>query len=288
MQSFNLDQKTRMTTIALFGAGGKAGYRLTENLMKSDYRVLYLEVSRQAIAALARLGLKTTPQGEALQETDVVILAVPDCLIGKVAAEIVPKMTSGSMLICLDACAACAGVLPKRKDISYFIVHPCHPPFLNEETDPEARKDLFGGRKAEQHIICGLLRGSEEDYAKGVGISRCMYAPVMKAHRLTIEQMALLEPALAETLSATCMVTIQEGMQEVIRRGVPKEAAFDFIMGHMNIAIGIAFGLIDDQFSDGCKLTIERGKRIVFKPDWKKIFEKENVMAEMIAITSGE
>jgi len=110
----------------------------------------------------------------------------------------------------------------------------------------------------------------------------------MKAHRLTIEQMALLEPALAETLSATCMVYIQEGMQEVIRKGVPKEAAFDFIMGHMNIAIGIACGLIDDQFSDGCKLTIERGKKIIFKPDWKKIFEKENVMAEVVAITSGE
>lgn len=33
-----------MTTIALFGAGGKAGYRLTENLMNSNYHMLYLEV----------------------------------------------------------------------------------------------------------------------------------------------------------------------------------------------------------------------------------------------------
>ncbi|MGD1097113.1 MAG: phosphogluconate dehydrogenase C-terminal domain-containing protein [Bryobacteraceae bacterium] len=277
-----------MTTVALFGAGGKAGYRLTENLMKSDYHMLYLEVSKQGIEALAKLGLKTTPQREALHEADVVILAVPDRLINRIAAEIVPQMKSGAMVICLDACAACAGKLPKRKDICYFIVHPCHPPFLNEETDPEARKDLFGGRKAKQHIICGLLQGKEEDYARGVGISRYMYAPVMKTHRLTIEQMALLEPALSETLSATCMVNIQEGMQEVIRRGVPKEAAFDFIMGHMNIAIGIAFGLIDDQFSDGCKLTIERGKRVVFRPEWRNIFEKENVMAEVVAISSGE
>ena len=277
-----------MTTIALFGAGGKAGYRLTENLMKSDYHMLYLEVSKPGIGALTKLGLKTTPQTEALHQADVFILAVPDRLIDKIAAEIVPQMKSGSMVICLDVCAACAGKLPQRKDISYFIVHPCHPPFLNQETDPEARKDLFGGRKAKQNIICGLLQGGETDYARGVDISRRMYAPVMKAHRLTIEQMALLEPALAETLSATCMVYIQEGMQEVIRKGVPQEAAFDFIMGHMNIAIGIAFGLIDDQFSDGCKLTIERGKKIIFKPDWKKIFEKENVMAEVVAITSGE
>ncbi len=277
-----------MTTIALFGAGGKAGYRLSENLRKSDYQMLYLEVSKPGIEALAKLGLETTQQKEAIQKADVAILAVPDRMINKIAAEIVPQMKSGSMVVCLDVCAACAGKLPQRKDISYFIVHPCHPPFLNEETDPEARRDLFGGRKAKQHIICGLLQGSEEDYARGVEISRCMYAPVMKAHLLTVEQMALLEPALAETFSATCMVNIYEGMQEVIKKGVPEEAAFDFIMGHMNIAIGIAFGLIDDQFSDGCKLTINRGKKIIFKPDWKKIFEEENVMAEVVAITSGE
>jgi len=277
-----------MTTIALFGAGGKAGYRLTENLMKSDYHMLYLEVSKEGIEALDKLGLEITSQEEALREADVAILAVPDKLIAEIAAKIVPQMKGGSLVICLDVCAAYAGKLPQRADVSTFIVHPCHPPFLNDETDPEARKDLFGGRKAKQNIICALLQGREEDYARGVEISLCMYAPVMKAHRVTIEQMALLEPALAETLSATCMVYIQEGMQEVIQKGVPKEVAFDFIMGHMNIAIGIAFGLFDADFSDGCKLTIERGKRTIFKPDWKKIFEKENVMAEVVAITSGE
>ena len=277
-----------MTTIALFGAGGKAGYRLTENLMKSTYHMLYLEVSEEGIKALGKLGLKTTPQMEALREADVAILAVPDKAIADIADEIVPQMKSNSLVICLDVCAAYAGKLPHREDVSVFVVHPCHPPFQNDETDPEARQDLFGGRKARQNIICGLLYGKEEDFAKGVEISVCMYAPVMKAHRVTIEQMALLEPALAETLSATCMVYIHEGMQEIVQKGVPEEVAFDFIMGHMNIAIGIAFGIFDADFSDGCKLTIERGKKTIFRPDWKKIFEKENVMAEVTAITSGE
>ncbi len=277
-----------MTTIALFGAGGKAGYRLTENLMKSDYHMLYIEVSQEGIEALAKLGLQTTSQEEALRAADVAILAVPDRLIDIVATEIVPQMKKGSMVICLDVCAAYAGKLPQFEGISFFIVHPCHPPFLNMETDPEARQDLFGGRKAKQHIICSLLHGTKDDYVKGEAISRCMYAPVMKAHHVTIEQMALLEPALAETLSATCIVNIQEGMQEVIRKGVPQEVAFDFLMGHINIALGIAFGLIDADFSDGCKLTIARGKKIVFQPDWKKIFEKENIMAEVVAITTSE
>ena len=32
-------------TIALFGAGGKMGVRLSKNLMKSDYRVRHVETS---------------------------------------------------------------------------------------------------------------------------------------------------------------------------------------------------------------------------------------------------
>lgn len=276
-----------MTTIALFGAGGKAGYRLTENLIKSDYHILYIEVSQKGIDALEKIGLQTTSQEEAVRVADVAILAVPDSSIGQVVSEIAPRLKKGSLVICLDVCAAYAGQLPQIEGISYFIVHPCHPPFLNMETDPEARLDLFGGHKAKQHIICALLHGTEDDYAKGEAISRCIYAPVMKAHRVTIEAMGLLEPALAETLSAACIVNIQEGMQEVIRKGVPQEVAFDFLMGHINIAIGIAFGLIDADFSDGCKLTIDRSKKMIFQPDWKMIFEKEKVMAEVVAITTG-
>jgi D-apionate oxidoisomerase len=277
-----------MTTIALFGAGGKAGYRLTENLMKSDYNMKYLEISKEGIDALKKLGLKTTTQKEALRVADVVILAVPDLVIHKVAAEITQDMKKGAMIMCLDVCAAHAGKLPKRKDISYFIVHPCHPPFLNDEKDMEARRDLFGGRKAKQHLVCALFKGNEADYKKGAAISRIMYAPVMKAHRITVEQMALLEPALAETLATSCIVNIREGMSEIVRRGVPEEVAFDFMMGHLNIGIGIAFGLIDAEFSDGCKLTVDRGQKIIFKPNWIKIFKKKNVLAEVKAIVSGK
>jgi hypothetical protein len=277
-----------MTTIALFGAGGKAGFRLAENLMKSTYDMLYVEVSPIGIDALRQIGLQVTSQKKALSLADVVILAVPDALIGKVATEIAPKLKKGGMVMCLDVCAAYANQLPQVDGIAYFIVHPCHPPFMNDEADAEARRDLFGGYKARQHIVCALLNGTEADYAEGEAISRCMYAPVMKAHRVTLEQMSLLEPALAETLSATCIVTIEEGMQEIIRRGVPQEIAFDFLMGHINIALGIAFGLIDAEFSDGCKLTIERSKKFLFNPDWKEIFTKEKVMEEVIAITTNE
>ena len=40
------------------------------------------------------------------------------------------------------------------------------------------------------------MQGPEEDYARGEAIARAMYAPVMRSHRVTVEQMAILEPAL--------------------------------------------------------------------------------------------
>lgn len=71
---------------------------------------------------------------------------------------------------------------------------------------------------------------------------RQMFAPVMKAHRVTVEQMAILEPVLSEKVVATCMVVIKEAIDEAVRRGIPAEAARDFILGHINIDIGILFG----------------------------------------------
>ncbi len=54
------------TTIALFGAGGKMGCRLTDNLKDSGYRMRYVEISDDGIENLRARGLSTTPQDEAL------------------------------------------------------------------------------------------------------------------------------------------------------------------------------------------------------------------------------
>ena len=273
------------TTIALLGAGGKMGCRITDNLKDSDYRILYVEISDAGIERLARRGISTTPQDEALQDAEVAILALPDSLIGKLAPGIVPCLRSGAMIICLDPAAPHAGVLPRRDDISYFVTHPCHPPVVNDEVDPEARRDFFGAVKAKQNIVCALIEGPESDYAKGEAICRRMFAPVMKAHRVTVEQMAILEPALSETVVATCMMVMVEAIEEAVRRGVPAEAARDFVLGHINVDIGIMFGFADAQLSDGAKKAVERGKRQIFQPGWRKVFEPENVLAEVKAIT---
>jgi hypothetical protein len=277
-----------MQTVALFGAGGKMGMRLTRNLAKNPaYQMLYVEVSDTGNESLSEFGLAPTPQSDALQSADIVILALPDRIIGKIAHEIVPIIRAGVMVMTLDPAAPYAGDLPDRGDISYFVTHPCHPSVFNYDATPDERRDFFGGVKAPQAIVCALMQGPEEDYARGEALASAMYAPVTCSHRVTVEQMAILEPAMAETVAACCITIIREAMDEAIKRGVPEEAARDFLYGHVNIPLAIVFGEIGSPFSDGAKLIIEHGKRYLFKPDWKRVFEPEEVRAQVTAIVRG-
>jgi hypothetical protein len=276
-----------MISVALFGAAGKVGTRIADKLRDDpEYRLLYVESGEVGLARLRERGLQPTPREEALREAEMVVLAVPDVLIGKVAAEVVPALKSGTLVVCLDPAAPHGGELPERKDIAYFVVHPCHPPIVNDETDPEARMDFWGG-KAKQNIVCALMQGTESHYLKGERFSRKAFAPVMNAYRISVEQMAILEPALAETVVLTCQVVISEAIEEAVRRGVPAQVARDFILGHMNVNLGVLFQFIDAQFSEGAKLAVARAKQNVFQPDWKKVFEPENVMQEVKAIIQG-
>lgn len=277
-----------MFTIALFGAAGKMGSRISKRLRESgEYPVLYVEAGEVGQARLLERGDTPADPELAARQADVLILAIPDKLIGKAAHGIVPLMKPGAMLVLLDPAAPHGGELPEREDISIFVCHPCHPPIVNDETDPEARLDFFGAVKAKQHVVAALMQGPEADYARGEAVVRAIFAPVMNVYRVTVEQMAILEPALSETVVLTCMVIITEAIEEAVKRGVPAEAARQFILGHMNVNTGILFKYIDAELSDGAKLAVARARERIFQPDWKSVFEPENVLAEVKAITQG-
>jgi hypothetical protein len=275
-----------MTSIALFGAGGKMGCRLAKNLKGSRYDVRHVEVSDTGKARLQNeLGISTVDVDAALSGVDVVILAVPDTAIGKVAASINDRLKPGMMVVALDAAAPFAGHFPDRPDLTYFVTHPCHPPIFNDETDMAAKKDHFGGIHAKQHIVSALMQGPEEAYAVGEEIAKTIWAPVMRSHRVTVEQMALLEPGLSETVCASLLVVMREAMDECVRRGVPKEAARDFLLGHMNVLGAVIFEEVQGVFSDACNKAIEFGKPVLMKDDWKRVFEPEEIAASIQRIT---
>jgi D-apionate oxidoisomerase len=275
-----------VTAIALFGAGGKMGYRLASNLKGSRFSVRHVEVSDVGKGRLkSGLGIDTIPADTALEGAEVVILAVPDTRIGKVAAGISTKLRARTMVVALDAAAPFAGHLPVRPDLTYFVTHPCHPPIFNDETDMAAKHDHFGGVSAKQHIVSALMQGPDSAYALGEEIAKVIWAPVMRSHRVTVEQMALLEPGLSETVCATLLVVMREAMDDVVARGVPKEAARDFLLGHMNVLGAVIFGEVEGVFSDACNKAIEFGKPNLMRPDWKKVFEPGEIADSIRRIT---
>jgi D-apionate oxidoisomerase len=275
-----------MLKTALIGAGGKMGLRLTQNLRDSEYIMSYHEVNPAGINRLEEKGVRVSDPGLCIPESDVVILAVPDVALEKVTAEIIPVMKKGALVVTLDPAAALAGKLYDRKEISYFITHPCHPSIFNWESDPEKMKDHFGGVMAKQSIVCSLLKGEEDDYIKGEKLACTFYAPVWRAHRISVEQMGLLEPALVETLASTCIYVIREGLNEVIKRGVPAEAARDFLLGHLRIQMAVLFNELPGAvFSDAANKALQRGLKEFISEDWRKVFEPENVKDQIIAIT---
>ncbi|HEX4765266.1 MAG TPA: phosphogluconate dehydrogenase C-terminal domain-containing protein [Lichenihabitans sp.] len=275
-----------MTVIALFGAGGKMGFRLASNLKGSRFDVRHVEVSEAGCKRLQDdLGIATLSQAEALEGAEVVILAVPDTVIGKVAGSIGPSLKPGTMVVALDAAAPFAGHLPERPDVTYFVTHPCHPPIFNDETEMEAKRDHFGGVAAKQHIVNALMQGPEHAYGLGEEIAKVIWKPVMRSHRVTVEQMALLEPGLSETVCATLLDVMREAMDEVVARGVPAEAARDFLLGHLNILGAVIFKEREGVFSDACNKAIEFGKPALMRPDWKRVFEPEEIAASIRRIT---
>jgi hypothetical protein len=279
----------KMTKIAIFGAGGKMGCRVTDNLLKSPdrYELLLVEVSDVGKVRISERGMSTTSESTAIAQAEVVLLALPDRMLGAIARKVVPAARSGTIFITLDPAAAHAGDLPQRTDISYFVTHPCHPNVFDHFDTVAERDDFFGGVHARQAIVCALMQGPEEHYAIAEALAKQFYGPVTHSHRITVEQMAILEPTMAETCGIALVRALRKVLDEAVRRGVPRAAAEDFMYGHIRVELGIAFGLAPFPFSDGAMLISEFGEECIFKEDWLKVFEPSSVKEQTQMIVKG-
>lgn len=272
--------------LALIGAGGKMGVRLARNLKRSQFETAHVEVSETGRDRVRdAVGADCVDMTDALDGAGAVVLAVPDTAIGAVARQVVPAVAPYTIVIALDAAAPHAGHLPERADVTYFVTHPCHPPIFGDEPDLAAMQDHFGGVAAKQSIVNSLMQGPEEHYAIGEEIARTIWAPILRSHRVTVEQMALLEPGLSETVCATLLLAMRQAMDEVVRRGVDRTAARDFLLGHMNILGAVIFEEIDGVFSDACNKAIENGMPVLMQPDWLKVFEPHEITESIRRIT---
>jgi D-apionate oxidoisomerase len=267
-----------MIKIALLGAGGKMGVRLATNLQGSTYDVAHVEVNEVGRKRLKdAIGADCVDQAAALADADVVLMAVPDALIGKIAHTFIDQLKPGCAVIMLDAAAPWADELPERADITYFVTHPCHPSIFRYEPTREAQKDYFGGVKAEQAIVCALMQGPDEHYALCEDVAKTIYKPVSRSHRVTVEGLAILEPGLSETIGATLVTALKEATDRAVEKGVPREAAMDFMLGHLGIEMGILFEDFPGQFSDGAIYAINQAKPKLLRDDWLKVLEPDEI-----------
>jgi D-apionate oxidoisomerase len=259
--------------VTLLGAGGKMGGRVTANLRNlSQYKIAYVEASPERQKEMAAGGIETTPLEQALDTAEAVILAVPDRLIARITQEIVPKLKPGTIVVGLDPAAAYAEIMPKRNDITYFVAHPCHPPLFSDSEPASENTDWFGGRgKLPQSVVCALHQGPEEHYAIGEQLAADMFAPILRRHRVTIEQMAILEPAVVESTFAGCITVLREAMEAAVSMGVPKEAAWDFCLGHIRTELAVIFGFAGFPLSDGAMKAIEQNRPRIFQENWKDV-----------------
>lgn len=264
--------------VTILGAAGKIGGRCTDNLVGEDYNLLLCEKGKEGIKKIQEKGLMVTPTEQAVPHADIVIMAVPDVLLSSIAEKVVPMLKKDATMIALDPAVPHAGGIPMREDITYVVTHPCHPSLFREQKTPEGRRDHFGGIAAVQDIVITLMKGSEKNFKKTKELICKMFAPVDKCHRITLEQMAILEPALSEIIGATATTILKKAVDIVVNDyGVPKEAAESFMMGHISIELAIVFGMIEADFSDAAKVAVNLGKDWVFKSDWKKVFKPEMV-----------
>jgi D-apionate oxidoisomerase len=272
--------------VTLIGAGGKMGCRITDNLWDSAYDMSYIEISPQGLENLRVRGVAVSDPMEVLPEADIVILGVPDVAIEAVTREYVPLVKPGSVMLALDPAAPLDGKVFHRDDIHYVIAHPCHPSIFNWEPDENLFRDFYGGVTAKQAMVIALMHGDEAAYHRAEQVSIDMYAPVNKVHRITLEQMAMLEPALVETLAQTCMEVIREGYDRVVEKGVPADAVRDFLLGHLRIQIAVLFKEVNGTFSDAAYKISKRAKPILFKENWQQIFELDDIKEQVRDITN--
>lgn len=262
-------------SIAVIGAAGKIGQRITTKLLKGDYNVLLCEKG-EGKTKITKKGLKVFDAEEGVQQADIIIMAVPDEHMGEISNILVPLVKPDSIIIVLDAGAPYAGEFKTRNDCTFIATHPCHKSVFSYEENAEAQADVYGGGVAKQDIVIALMSGKEEKFELAKKICLEIFSPVVNCFRITLEQMALMEPLATEVVALPAVYIIRETMNEAIRLGVPEDAAKSFMFGHLNAILEVIFtGSIIT--SDASKIALEYGIEKIYKSNWKDVMTLESL-----------
>jgi hypothetical protein len=270
--------------IAVIGAGGKMGMRVSNNLVKTKNQVSYVENSDAGRQRVTDSGRQLSESVAAVRDADIVVYAVPDLALKAVTAALVPEMKSGGIALTLDPAAAYAGLLAKRTDVIQAVTHPCHPSIFLERTTPEEYADTFGGIAAPQDAIAAIESTDPLDQQVVEATVRAIFAPVIDVHWVTVKQLAQLEPTLVETIACMIGALLRESLEEAVNTmGIPEPAARAILLGHTQVALANSLRG-DNPFSDACMIAMDYGRRTIIRDDWKKVFEDSELDKNLAAM----
>ena len=272
--------------IGILGAGGKMGMRIGANLKKLPNEIFYIENADAGINRLDEIGIEVSAPTAVMGQLDFLILAVPDLYINKITTEVVPDMKSDAIVLLLDPAAAYMDQVCIREDLHYIVIHPCHPALFKDQPTLEGYNDHFGGISGLQDIVSTHWKGTRDKYELACDVVREMFAPVDQIFEITIEQMAFLEPSVVEVCGLSLVSVFKELVEEMDKRGIPKEAGMSFLLGHIKIELAILL-LGSNPASDAAMIAMDYGKDKIIKADWKKVLTDESlheVLAKMLKL----
>lgn len=87
----------------------------------------------------------------------------------------------------------------------------------------------------------------------------------------------------AETVGITLAIVMKQATGEAVRRGVPEAAAREFMLGHVNIGLAIAFSAFQrGRFSDRALYAIAEAQKVIFKDNWLKAVFREAIIKRSV------
>lgn len=275
---------TETLSIAVIGAGGKMGTRVSDNLARTAHDVRYAENGAAGRERVLAAGRALSDTAAAVDGADVVILAVPDLALQAVSAEVVPLLKPGAILLTLDPAAAYAGLLTRSDTVLQAVAHPCHPSIFLQRTTPEEYADTFGGIAAPQDAIAAVESDDPAARRRVEEVVRAIYAPVVDVHFVTVKQLAQLEPTLVETIACMIGGLLKEALHEAVHTmGVPEPAARSILLGHTQVALANSLRG-DNPFSEACLIAMDYGRSAIIKEDWKRVFQDDELDKNLAAM----
>ena len=76
-------------------------------------------------------------------------------------------------------------------------------------------------------------------------------------------------------------------MIDAIEKGVPREAAWDFCLGHIRTELAIVFGFAGFPFSDGALKAVQQNMKRIVRDDWTRVLEIPAIKESVKDITDA-